>query len=78
MKKKFIGANDGPFMTKALRKAITNRTLLRNKYDKDRNDENRQRNLCLNLLREAKHMTIENSGRLQSSFSLAQLKPLLV
>ena len=59
MKKKFIRANDGPFMTKALRKAIMRRTRLRNKYNKERTDVNRkaykrQRNLCLKLLREAK------------------------
>ena len=34
IKQKFIRANDGPFMTKALRKAIMNRTRLRNKYNK--------------------------------------------
>ena len=65
IKQKFISANDGPFMTKALRKAIMNRTRLRNKYNKDRTDDNRkafksQRNLCLKLLREAKQTYYKN------------------
>ena len=59
VKQKSVGANEGPFMTKALRKAIMNRTHLRNRYNKDRTDENKtgfkkQRNLCVKLLREAK------------------------
>ena len=46
-------------MTKNLRKQITVRSKLRNNYNKNRNDENwckykRQRNLCLNLLRNSK------------------------
>ena len=59
VKQKSVRANEGPFMTKALRKAIVNRTHLRNRYNKDRTDENKtafkkQRNLCVKLLREAK------------------------
>ena len=59
MKKKSVRANDGPFMTKALRKAIMNRTHLRNRYNNDKTDDNKkafkkQRNLCVKLLREAK------------------------
>ena len=59
VKQKSVRANEGPFMTKALRKAITNRTHLRNRYNKDRTDENKkafknQRNLCVKLLLEAK------------------------
>ena len=36
IKKKYVRANDGPFMTKALRKAIYTRTNLRNRYDEFR------------------------------------------
>ena len=59
IKKKCIRANDGPFMTKALRKAIYTRTSLRNRYNKNRTQENwnafkRQRNKCVKLLRQAK------------------------
>ena len=57
--KKCIRANDGPFMTKALRKAIYTRTNLRNRYNKKRTQENwnafkRQRNKCVKILRQAK------------------------
>ena len=40
IKKKNVRANDGPFMAKTLRKAIMNRTRLRNIYCKDRTVEN--------------------------------------
>ena len=39
VKKKSIRANDGPFMTKALRKEHMHRTRLRNKYHNNRTDE---------------------------------------
>ena len=46
-------------MTKELRKAIMNRSKLRNKFLKTRNEEsrrrfNRQRNFCVSLLRKTK------------------------
>ena len=59
VKQKSVRANEGPLMTKALRKAIMNRTHLRNRYNKDRTDENKtsfkkQINLCVKLVLEAK------------------------
>ena len=59
MKKKCIRANDGPFMTKALRKAIFTRTNLCNRYNSNRTLENwnafkGQRNKCVKILRQAK------------------------
>ena len=65
VKQKSVRANEGPFMTKALRKAIMNRTHLRNRYNKDRTDENKkafnkQRDLCVKLLREAKREYYKN------------------
>ena len=65
VKQKSVRANEGPFMTKALRKAIMNRTHLRNRYNKDRTDENKtafkkQRNLCVKHLREAKRGYYKN------------------
>ena len=39
MKKKILRANDKPYMTKILRKAIMRRSALRNKYLKDKSDE---------------------------------------
>ncbi len=52
VKKKSIRANDGPFMTKALRKEHMHRTRLRNKCNKNRTEENlkafkKQRNKCV-------------------------------
>ena len=59
IKKKCIRANDGPFMTKALRKAIYTRTKLRNRYNSNRTLENwnaikRQRNKFVKILRQTK------------------------
>ena len=54
IKKKYVRANDKPFMTCALRKATMLRSRLRNKYNEDRTVENwnnfrRQRNSCVKL-----------------------------
>ena len=59
IKTKYLRANDGPFMTKALRKAMMHRKRLRNRYIKSRTEENlkafkKQRNFCLKLLRRTK------------------------
>ena len=59
IKKKSVRTNDGPFMTKTLRKAMMNRTRLRNTYCKDRTADNlkafkKLRNTCVNILRQAK------------------------
>ena len=59
IKKKYIRANDGKFMTKELRKAIMHRSKLKNKYNKNRTDDNwkkykQQRNKCVTLLRRTK------------------------
>ena len=59
VKRKSIRANDGPFMTKALRKEHMHRTRLRNKYIRNRTEANleafkKQRNKCVKLLRKAK------------------------
>ena len=58
-KVKYIRSNNCNFMTKELRKAIMNRSKLRNKFLKTRNEEsrrrfNRQRNFCVSLLRKTK------------------------
>ena len=60
-KLKYIRSNNCNFMTKELRKAIMNRSKLRNKFLKTRNEEskrrfNRQRNLCVSLLRKNKRL----------------------
>ena len=58
-KRKYVRANDGPFVTKALRKAIMLRSKLRNRCNKNRTEENerafkKQRNWCVKLLRKTK------------------------
>ena len=58
-KKKCNSGNQMPFMNKDLSKAIMDRTRFRNKFLKNRNDENRkkyskQRNYCVSLLRKTK------------------------
>ena len=42
VKQKYICANDGPFMTKALRKENMHRTKPRNRYNDHRTEENRK------------------------------------
>ena len=58
-KMKYIRSNNFNFMTKELRKAIMNRSKLRNKFLQTRNEEikrrfNLQRNFCVRLLRKTK------------------------
>ena len=54
IKQKYIRANQGPFMTKELRKAVMIRSSLRNKFNKFKTKSakcayKKQRNLCTNL-----------------------------
>ena len=56
IKRKYIRANETPFMTKDLHKAIMKRSKLRNNFLKSRNLSNRknytsQKNLCKKLLK---------------------------
>ena len=59
IKKKYARGNQMPFMTKDLSKEMMTRSRLRNKYLKDKTEENRllytqQRNECVSLLRKTK------------------------
>ena len=59
LKQKYIRANDAPFMSKYLMKAIMKRSRLKNRFTKTSTDENwlackTQRNLCVKILRENK------------------------
>ena len=59
LKKKYLRANDGPFMTKELRKANMKHTRLKNDFNKTRTNENwaaykTQRNLCVKIFRQNK------------------------
>ena len=65
MKKKFIRANNSPFMNKKLHKAIMTRSRYKNRYNKNPTTENemkykKQRNICVNLLKKAKRTYYNN------------------
>ena len=64
-KKKYVRANQSPFMNKTLSKVIMLRTHLRNKFFKNRSNENKtnyvkQRNHCVSLLRKTKREYYSN------------------
>ena len=61
IKIKYIRANNAPFMTKLLSKAIMNRSRLTNKFIKDPSKDNehkykKQRNYCVNLVNREKKL----------------------
>ena len=65
IKLKYVRANDGPFMTKELRKAIMLRSRLKTVFNRDKNEESKlaytkQRNKCTNLLRKSKRNFYSN------------------
>ena len=65
LKFRYIRANDSPFMTNQLRKAIMLRSSFKNKFNKNRTTQNhlaykRQRNVCTSLLRRTKKVYYEN------------------
>ena len=65
IKKKYLRANDGPFMTKELRKEMMHRKRFLNKYNKDKTVESLvaykwQRNMCVKILRKAKYNYYQN------------------
>ena len=64
-RKNMLEENQVPFFTKEISKDIMTRSRLRNKYLKERNEENRaiyvkQRNYCVSLLRKFKKKYYEN------------------
>ena len=65
MKKKYARVNDGPFMNRALCKAVMLRTRLKNKYNKSQTVQNweafrKQCNLCVKLVRTEKRKFYKN------------------
>ena len=59
LKKRYVRANEAPFMNKKIKKEIMKRSRLKSKFlnsknDKDRNIYNKQRNLCVSLIRQGK------------------------
>ena len=64
-KRKYSRGNHLPFMNKELSKVIMNRTRLRNKFLKNRTDENKRKyskqwNYCVSLLRKTKRVYYSN------------------
>ena len=67
IKKKYVRANDKPFMTRALRKAVMLRSRLRNRYNRDQTIENwnkfrKHRNSCVKLFRKEKRNYYNSLG----------------
>ena len=65
LKKKYVRANQSPFINRKINKEIMKRTRLRNKFFKtknesDRNNYNKQRNFCLSLIRKEKRNYFSN------------------
>ena len=65
IKKKYVRANEAPFMIKELHKAIMKRSRLRNKFLKNRTENNQknfklQRNVCKKLMRTTKKLYCSN------------------
>ena len=59
IKKRYVRANQAPFMNKRINKGIMKRSRLRNKFlntksDTDRRTYNKQRNICVRLIRQQK------------------------
>ena len=66
LKKKYLRANHGSFVTKEFRKAIMLRTRLRNIYLKQRSETtkvayNQQRNKCVSILKKSKNLILKVS-----------------
>ena len=66
MKRKYVRANEAPFMTKELHKAIMKRSRLRNKFLKNKNEINRnnykvQRNFSKKTLKNYKETVLQQS-----------------
>ena len=64
LKKKYVRANEAPFITKELHKAILKRSRLRNKFLKDRTENNiknfkLQRNFYKKWLRTTKKIILQ-------------------
>ena len=65
IKRKYVRASEAPFMTRELHKAIMKRSRLRNRFLKDRTENNQknfkhQRNFCKKLLRTTKKSYYSN------------------
>ena len=63
IKKRYVRGNESPFMSKPLKKEIMKRSRLKNKFLKDQNHENKlaynkQRNICITMLRKAKRIIL--------------------
>ena len=74
LKSKILRANDNPFMTKELRKAIMVRSRLRNKLNKKQTYSSkiaykRQRNFCTSLLRKTKKEYYGNLNPINISYN---------
>ena len=85
MKRKTLRGNQAPFMTRELRKAIYNRSRLKNKQNKHPTNENRinykkQRNKCVSLRKKAMKSyfkTITSNGMMSNKTFWNTVKPFI-
>ena len=68
IKKRYVQANQAPFINKKINKEIMKRSRLRNKFlntksDNDRKAYNKQRNLCVSLIRSEKKNFFSNVNK---------------
>ena len=83
IRKKYLRANQSPFMTKELHNAIMKRSKYRNKFLKDKSQTSRenykmQRNLCKKLLRKTKKSYFESLNTKKKSRIIEPSRKLLL
>ena len=84
-KKNYVRGNQSPFMNKTLSKAIMLRTKLRNKFPKNKSNENKkkyvkQRNHCVSVLRKKKrgyYSNLDGKNICDNKTFLKTFKPML-
>ena len=84
IKKRYIRANQGPFMNKTLQKRVMTRSRLRNKFVKYKTQSNetaykKQRNYCVNLFRKEKNFfeNVDTKNITDNKFFWKTVKPFL-
>ena len=60
LKKKYVRGNHSPFMNKSLSKAIMRNIFLKDRGEENKINCNKQRNLCVTLLRKSKREYYQN------------------
>ena len=85
VKKKVVRANEAPYMTKALRKAIANRSRLENQYYRKKTDDSKmyyikQRNFCSRLYKKERkkfYANLDTKNATDNKWFWKNVKPFL-